>query len=245
MKAIGFSVCNDSLDSSEFDIEQEQEQENSREAAAAESSPLKAPEWLHMAVYEYCPNGDLFNYIKKHPNVSKDIVFIKKIFVGLLSALNQIHQLGFVHCDIKPENILLTEDMQPKVADFGMCQRISDQMIPQGTPSYLAPEVVSAWFSSQKLHSFTSKIDIFSLGCFAVHIVTGKYPFRRATRRLKGGEPFSLEELTEQFTMSQSRYSQLESVSATLARLVTACLHLDPLRRPSAEQLLSRLKDSN
>jgi serine/threonine protein kinase len=122
-----------------------------------------------------------------------------------------------------------------------MTQRISKEMIPQGTPSYLAPEVVQAWFSPQKTHPFTDRIDIFSLGAMAVVIAINKYPFRRLTRRLQDAHSLSVRELAEQFQLPSTKLSELDTISPTLSRLVAFCLQQDPQRRPSARQLLDQL----
>lgn len=116
LKAIAFTVVNDATagDVSSSSSSSDSEEEETDAAAAP-----KAPEWLHMAVYEYCPNGDLFNYLKKHPQVSKDVNFIKNLFVGLLSAMTVLTEAGYVHNDIKPENVLLDDELKPKLADFG------------------------------------------------------------------------------------------------------------------------------
>lgn len=114
-------------------------------------------------------------------------------------------------------------------------------MIPQGTPSYLAPEVVKAWFSAQELHAFTDRIDIFSLGALAVHATTGKYPFRRLTRRLKEGDALSSREFESQFNLAHGCLQELETVSPTLAHMVELCLQRDPAKRPGARALLGQL----
>lgn len=55
-----------------------------------------------------------------------------------------------------------------------MCQRISDEMYPQGTPSYMAPEVLMAWFTPREHHRFSIAADVFSFGVLMVHVLSGK-----------------------------------------------------------------------
>jgi serine/threonine protein kinase len=191
-----------------------------------------------MAVYEYCTNGDILSYLQRNPKKRKDLRFLQSIFVGVARGLDHIHQQGFAHCDIKPDNILLDANGICKIADFGLCQPFSTRMIPQGTPSYLAPEVTNAWFSPKDRHYFTDRIDVFSLGVMAVKIVTDRFAFPRTTARMNRKERFTMDELKEHFFLSDSKYAEMEAVSAKFARLVLVCLSHDPIDRPSAKSLL-------
>ena len=97
-------------------------------------------------------------------------------------ALGYAHAtLNVVHCDIKPENILLTRDLQVKVADFGLAKsalaqgdidRLFGNGTIAGTPSYIAPEQVQGGRSACDHRS-----DIYSLGATLYHAVTGRTPF--------------------------------------------------------------------
>lgn len=169
------------------------------------------------------------------------MTFLSALFKGLCSALEHIHTKGFVHCDIKPENVLIDREFNAKLGDFGLCQPLNDKMHPQGTPSYLAPEVLYAWFYSKQKHRFSEKIDIFGLGVLAVNVITEKYPYKRTTQRLKRRLKFSPEEIAQHYVLPQKRVSQMEALSPTLARIVTQCLRLEPDDRPSASQILQHL----
>lgn len=217
-----------------------------------------------MAVYEYCPGNNLYKYLRSNPEKCRDVAYLKQLFVGLISALDHVHSRGYLHCDLKPENILVGANGEPKLADFGMSlrfdspsrisnmcmpypglsQKLADTHHPQGTPSYLAPEVVTAWFTPKAPHKFSGKIDIFSLGVVAINVVSGKYPFKRVTARLRAKHPYSSLELATIFMVPKKRIEEMSSVSAILAKLVEKCLHQDPAQRPTAAELLAALTQS-
>lgn len=196
-----------------------------------------------MAVYEYCDHGDLKSFIDRHPEKARDASFLRSLVSGLLSALAHLHAAGTAHCDVKPENILLGKNFRPVLADFGMAQPINDTMVPQGTPSYLAPEVARAWASGITSTTFVANIDIFSLGVTAIHCLTGRYPFGRISAKLerKYRGTYSLAEMESWFELS-FHWGSFQRAFPEQADFVFSCLARDPARRPSAEQLLATLR---
>lgn len=99
---------------------------------------------------------------------------------GLASALDHVHPLGVVHGDVKPANVLLTSDLQPLLADFGVARlpRRAAQETPLlrdfetlvGTPLYMAPELVRGSAASPAS-------DLYALGVLAFQLVSGRLPF--------------------------------------------------------------------
>lgn len=245
--------------------------ENGAQNLGASSSQLGnknlSNSWTYMAVYEYCENGDLVSYLKRFPHKARDMRFITTLFSGLFSALAALHDKGYIHGDVKPDNVLIDSKGTPRLADFGMfaiflrctkdesdyllfnicvigmSQKISKRMRAQGTPSFLAPEVVVSW-TSNSFQTFTGAADVFSLGAFAVYIITGQYPFRRVTHRLKQAHPFSALELGVQFSLSVSLLRDIEAVSPLAKSIIVSCLDIDPSERPSAADLACILTNS-
>ncbi|XP_057829242.1 G-type lectin S-receptor-like serine/threonine-protein kinase At5g24080 [Cryptomeria japonica] len=129
-----------------------------------------------LLVYEYISNGSLEKHLF---NVEETLVMewgIRyRIALGVARAIAYLHEecLEWVlHCDIKPENILVDEDFCPKVSDFGLAKLVEkDRSLNvsriRGTRGYLAPE----WFQS---NSITAKVDVYSFGMVLFEMVMGK-----------------------------------------------------------------------
>lgn len=91
---------------------------------------------------EYLSGTSLGSYLKAQPNGKIPQKSCKKIFKSLANALVYMHSMNIAHRDIKLENIILDEDLNPKIIDFGFSTCIQpDKKIKIfcGTPSYMAP----------------------------------------------------------------------------------------------------------
>lgn len=94
---------------------------------------------------EYLPGLSLGTYLKAQPTGRISEKTCKKIFKQLSKALSYMHEMNIAHRDIKLQNIILDEDLNPKLIDFGFstCIDPTQKMkIFCGTPSYMSPEVV-------------------------------------------------------------------------------------------------------
>ncbi|NXS51717.1 TSSK1 kinase, partial [Brachypteracias leptosomus] len=128
-------------------------------------------------VMELGQNGDLLNYIKTTGAMKEDIASIK--FQQLASALKYCHDLDFAHRDLKCENILLNEDLNMKLSDFGFSTSLSRDENGRiilsetfcGSPAYAAPELLEGIPYDPR----TS--DIWSLGVILYTTVCALMPF--------------------------------------------------------------------
>ena len=148
---------------------------------------------------------------------------LRRLAHGMAEALTAIHAAGVVHRDLKPGNVMLTDD-RPIVIDFGIAQvgdatRLTQTGLVMGTPGYLAPEVIEGQPSS-----FAS--DIHSWGSTMAFAATGQLPFGSG----------SYEQI---FYRIVSGRADLTGVPAPMMPLITAALARDPSHRPSASWLSS------
>ncbi|WJX86946.1 hypothetical protein P8452_69188 [Trifolium repens] len=127
-----------------------------------------------LLVYEYMPNGALCAYLRKDgPCLSWDVRF--RVAIGTAKGIAYLHEecrSCIIHCDIKPENILLDADFTAKVSDFGLAKLIGRDFsrvlaTMRGTWGYVAPE----WISGVEI---TTKADVYSYGMTLLELVSGR-----------------------------------------------------------------------
>ncbi|XP_031275831.1 G-type lectin S-receptor-like serine/threonine-protein kinase SD2-2 [Pistacia vera] len=127
-----------------------------------------------LLVYDYMPNGPLSSYLRQgSPNISWDIRF--RIAIGTARGIAYLHEECrdcIIHCDIKPENILLDSDYTAKVSDFGLAKLIGRDFsrvlaTMRGTWGYVAPE----WISGLAI---TAKADVYSYGMTLLELIGGR-----------------------------------------------------------------------
>jgi serine/threonine-protein kinase len=125
---------------------------------------------------EYCDGGSLNKKIAGEPQPSRVAAeLVAKLARGMAAA----HARGVVHRDLKPGNVLLTPDGEPKITDFGLAKRIDDESGQThtgailGTPSYMAPEQASG--ESKRVGP---PADIYALGAILYDMLTGRPPFK-------------------------------------------------------------------
>ena len=134
----------------------------------------------HYFVMEYVEGHTL------HDELAQGKVFDEaealRIIIQIARALEHAHKLGLVHRDVKPKNIMLTNEGIAKLADMGLARAVSDLDAAQaeagrafGTPYYISPEQIRGELS------IDFRADIYSLGATLYHLVTGRVPFEAPT----------------------------------------------------------------
>jgi carbon catabolite-derepressing protein kinase len=122
-------------------------------------------------VLEYA-GGELFNYIVATGRMPEPRA--RRFFQQLISGIEYSHKLKIVHRDLKPENVLLDDDLNVKIADFGLSNEIKDGDFLKtscGSPNYAAPEVIRGGLYTGP------EIDVWSCGVILYVMLCGRLPF--------------------------------------------------------------------
>ncbi|CAA7026347.1 unnamed protein product [Microthlaspi erraticum] len=169
---------------------------------------------------EYLPEGDVAN---NSAGGIDDETLLRHYTACLVSALRQVHSQGFVHCDVKARNVLVSRSSVVKLADFGSAIRFEKPTAlikPRGSPLWMAPEVIRREYQGPES-------DVWSLGCTVIEMLTGKPAW----------EDFGMDSL------SRIGFSdELPFFPVTLSEIgrdfLDKCLKRDPSQRWSCDQLL-------
>jgi len=126
-------------------------------------------------VMEYVPGKDLKTLIKQRGRFSPEEAV--PLLIQACAGIGYAHRAGLVHCDVKPQNMLVTPDMRLKVTDFGIARALStihpeeQSDIIWGSPQYFSPEQASGGAPSPAS-------DVYSLGVVMYEMLTGSLPFQ-------------------------------------------------------------------
>jgi serine/threonine protein kinase len=186
---------------------------------------------LYLAL-EFVPGGSLAERLRREKLPPR---IVAQGMAMLARAVQYAHEHGVLHRDLKPSNILLTEDGQPKIADFGLAklqelpeerQAVTSEGVIVGTPSYMAPEQAAG-----ERDRIGPAVDIYSLGTILYESLTGRPPFQGKTvmellSQLATKEPISPQSLTDE-------------VSVELSAICLKCLEKDPENRYASAQALA------
>ena len=159
------------------------------------------------------------------------LVDVVDTFLQAAQGLKAMHALGYVHCDIKPNNILRDATGHVKVIDFGQSIKIGETKARiQGTPDYISPEQVER-------RSMTVQTDIYNLGATIYWALTGKPIPTQYTVSRQGKYGFLLD------TLIQSPQDLNPKVPLPLSNLVMDCIATNPKKRPvDMESTIMRLE---
>jgi serine/threonine protein kinase len=179
---------------------------------------------------EYVAGEDLKRFIRRAGTLSpgKAVRIAKQVVEGLIEA----HHLGVIHRDLKPQNIMIDQDGNAKIMDFGIArfvdtERLTGSGVMIGTPEYMSPEQVD-------LREVDGRADVYSLGIVIYEMVSGRVPFEGETAlavamKHKTEKPRDVRELNAQ-------------VSPELAGIISNCLEKAPESRyQTGEELLEDL----
>lgn len=121
-------------------------------------------------VFDYFKMGDLAKFLNNKPLKEK---YCKKYSKQLATGLKYLYDNNILHRDLKPQNILLTDDLNIKIADFGFARKVDKNMLLNtlcGSPMYMAPEIINK-------QDYSIKSDLWSVGIIIYQMIYGHVPF--------------------------------------------------------------------
>jgi len=157
------------------------------------------------------------------PKTGPEIHRVLRFFEGVALALDAAHQLGVVHRDVKPGNLMVRPDGEPVVLDFGLATGSEDEALTRageglGTPEYMAPEQIE-----EGRGSVDARTDVYGLGVSLYEVLTGARPFQ-------GASPHEIQaSILRDAPPPADRMNR--ALGSSVAAVVSVAMDLDPERR--------------
>ncbi|XP_023517683.1 mitogen-activated protein kinase kinase kinase 17-like [Cucurbita pepo subsp. pepo] len=198
-----------------------------------ESCSVERGDELYNLFLEYASGGSLADRIQSHGGWLPEFE-VRRLTRTILEGLRYIHEKGFVHCDVKPRNILVFGDGDAKIADFGLSKKAGKNRAEtgeegkfqlRGSPLYMSPESVND-------NEYESPCDIWAVGCAVVEMLTGKPAWN-----------FPMESNIYSLLLKIGIGEELPKIPKYISEegkdFLGKCLVKDPAKRWTAEMLLN------
>lgn len=192
-------------------------------------------------VMEYLENGSLDDLIRDRGTLP--VTQAAELFADLALGLNHSHGKGVLHCDLKPANVLLDQDLRPRLADFGQSRMSHEQTPSLGTLFYMAPEQAD-------LNAVPdARWDVYALGAILFCMVCGYPPYRTPqmvnTLDTAASLPDRLKRYREAIYRSSTpkQHYRVRGMDRDLATIIDRCLAKNPDERlANVQQVLEALE---
>lgn len=181
---------------------------------------------------ELAGGGELFDFIAQTGRFTEDVA--RYYFLQMIDAFEYLHGNGVSHRDMKPENIMLDNDFNLKIADFGFGSTKALNETRRGTDSYMAPEIhMGSKYSG-------ACVDLFAAGIILFIMVAQHPPFAKASPKDPHYKTISANRIDLFWKLhSRNKKGGLDYFSASFRDLITAMLAFDPTHRPTLAEVRS------
>lgn len=189
-------------------------------------------------IMEYVENGSLADLIQMNHKCPSDYDNTKrqKILVGIARGLYLLHKRNIIHRDMKPENILIGDDYNIKITDFGQSKnfkQLNDSITSFGTSAYLAPESIEE-------NSYSQKTDVYAFGILMYEVLSGT----RAYKNIVKAKKWNAHKLQMKILRNDLRPEINFPINSGLKNLMEACWSKDPKKRPTFLEIFNKLSMS-
>jgi tetratricopeptide (TPR) repeat protein len=177
--------------------------------------------------------------VKTAPEWSKQslVAWVTDVAAELARGLSASHELGIIHCDMKPSNIIIDRDGRPTLVDFNVAFQKNAKTSPGnigGTLPYMSPEQIRA-FAGQGFSDVGPLTDVYGLGATIYELLTGRMPFGPAPTAEDG-----IRRLLEMRKIKPRPIREFNSaVDPDLERLVMSCLAYEMKERPISAKVVA------
>uniref|UniRef100_A0A2C9UYB9 non-specific serine/threonine protein kinase n=1 Tax=Manihot esculenta TaxID=3983 RepID=A0A2C9UYB9_MANES len=193
-----------------------------------------------LLILKYFPNGSLRSKLHGSDNVL-DWEIRMKIAIGSARGLEYLHEnykSKIVHLDIKPDNILLEEDFEPKITDFGLAQFFTDGATHISKSSVMGTHVYEDPLTT-KLGKYSDKSDIYSFGVTLLELITVRMPIDNGIDIVTWANPLIKKALDGRYTnfIDSNLQSFHHEQMYRMVSCVNSCLNQPPSSRPTMKKI--------
>ena len=173
-------------------------------------------------------NGRSFNEGEHKVNGTLSEIEVIYFIFQLIQGLQYLQKKNIIHCDLKPQNLFIDDNLELKIADFGLVRKEKDDDNKKdrgfGTIYYMSPEMVDP-----EIGKLTNKVDIWALGVIMYFLLTGKFPFKKEEfKEISKNKDYIIE----------IEFPEDKIISDEAKDLIKQILVLNPEKRPNLSQIL-------
>ncbi|AAG31198.1 receptor serine/threonine kinase PR5K, putative [Arabidopsis thaliana] len=208
-------------------------------------------------IYEFLENGSLDKFISEKTSVILDLTALYGIALGVARGLEYLHygcKTRIVHFDIKPQNVLLDDNLSPKVSDFGLaklCEKkesVMSLMDTRGTIGYIAPEMISRVYGS-----VSHKSDVYSYGMLVFEMIGARKKERFGQNSANGSSMYFPEWIYKDLEKADNGdlehieigiSSEEEEIAKKMTLVGLWCIQSSPSDRPPMNKVVEMMEGS-